>query len=129
MPADRLPASNRSNGIKRRIYILLTWFIVLWWSNRWFFNQNNEKTADWIEAGIIRDLDAITRIESAKSDITCNDTYIVSCLHYTARHHKFIDNNVNVPYFTTCVWQLQVISPIIYVKCDSWNNLLPEFGT
>ena len=66
-------------------------------------NSSDEITAAWIEVGIIRDLDAIASIESAKSDITCNDTYIVSCLHYAARHNNFIDNNVNVPYFTTRV--------------------------
>ena len=35
-------------------------------------------TVVWIEAGIIRDLGAIACIESAKSDITCNDTYIIN---------------------------------------------------
>ena len=60
-------------------------------------------TVVWIEAGIIRDLGTIACIESAKSDITCNDTYIVSFLHFSARCHMLIDNNVNLPYFTTSV--------------------------
>ena len=31
------------------------------------------------------------------------DTYIVSCLHFAARHNKFIDNDINLPNFTTRV--------------------------
>ena len=64
-------------------------------------NSSDGITVAWIEVGIIRDLDAIASIESAKSDITCNDTYIVRCLNSSARHNKFIDNNVNLPYITT----------------------------
>ena len=59
-------------------------------------NSSDEIITAWIEIGIVRDLDAIASIESAKLDITCNDTYIVSCLHFPpARHNKYIDNNVN----------------------------------
>ena len=47
----------------------------------WLILQPN--LVAWIEVGI-RDLDAIASIESAKSDITCNDTYIISCLHFSA---------------------------------------------
>jgi len=47
--------------------------------------------------------DAIACIESEKSDITCNDTYIVCFLHFSARHNKFIDNNENLPHFITRV--------------------------
>ena len=68
----------------------------------------------WIKTGIIRDLDTIACIASVKSYISCNDTYIVSCLHFSARQNKFIDNNDGLainpnpnpnpnPYFTTCV--------------------------
>ena len=66
-------------------------------------NSSDGITGAQIEAGTIRDLDATAFIESEKSDITCNDTQIVSCLHFAARHNNFIDNNVNLPYFTTCV--------------------------
>ena len=66
-------------------------------------NSSDEITVASIEAGIIRDVDAIACIESAKLDITCNDTYIISCLHFSARHNKFIGNNVILPYFRTCV--------------------------
>ena len=42
-----------------------------------------------IEAGIIRDLDAIACIESAKSDTTCNDTYIVNDLNVILPFSQF----------------------------------------
>ena len=61
-------------------------------------NSRHGITVAWIEAGIIRDLDAIACIESAKSDITCYDSYIVSFLNFVARHNKFIDNNINLRY-------------------------------
>ena len=39
-----------------------------------------------------------------KLHITLNDTYIVSCpCAFSARHNKFTDKNVFLPYFTTCI--------------------------
>ena len=91
--------------------------------------MGHNKTAAWIEAGIIRDLDAIAYIESAKLDITCDDTYIGSYLNFVARHNKFIDNNV------TYLFSQPVCD---YSRCYrllcTWNvtvdkNLIPGFGT
>ena len=47
-------------------------------------NSSYGITVAWVEAGIIQGLDAIACIESEKSDITCNDKYIVSCLHFVS---------------------------------------------
>jgi len=99
--------SNAAMSSSRKIWCVMS-------CREWDGTAINNKA---IHAGIIWDLDAITSIESAKSDITCNDTYIVSCLNFAARHNNFIDNNVNLPYFTTRVWQQEVLSHILY----TWN--------
>jgi len=49
--------------------------------------STRRSTAALIEAGTIRDLDAIASIASAKSDITCNDTSLVVCIF---QHTKII---------------------------------------
>ena len=40
-------------------------------------NSRDGIIAAWIQEGKVRDLDAIACIESAKSDITCDDKYII----------------------------------------------------
>ena len=71
-------------------------FVQIWSSDgRIGDSSTNTRDGKTAEAGIIRDLDAIACIESAKSDITYNDSYVVSSLNFAAYHNNFIDNNVN----------------------------------
>jgi len=63
-----------------RINTHITWFMAFRWSNRPFFYQ-------FLVCGF--------------NPRYYNDTYIVSCLHFSSGHNMFIDN-VLLPCFTTC---------------------------
>ena len=111
------------------LILIMNHVVYIWFSDGrngdFSTNSSDGITAAWIQGWIIWDLDAIARIESEKSDITCNDTCIVSCLHFSARHNKFMDNNLFLPDLTTCVWQQGAIA---YCILEIWQLAKTSFG-
>ena len=57
-------------------------------------------------------------LQWSKSDITYNEG-----LNFLTRHNMFIDPNILLPLFhNLCMTTRGAISPIIYVKSDSWQK-------